>query len=217
MSSKSKPKKLVHYSKSDLGVFTKNGVGRFKVRTQGRIYALDIDGALANSSTLKSVKSALVFTDEALEHFEIHPWRTLFFWKGCLSQYRTVNINDMKWDSKDTVTHGSDVLQVKKMRKRSGDNLRLKWQRFKVGFVSMCDWFVFLFFLSALVTPFLGSENHCIVNYEALLQQAYDFLSEYFVFICVLALVLPALGMTWSHLKNRKDSKFPFEDDIRQI
>lgn len=67
------------------------------------------------------------------------------------------------------------------------------------------------------MTPFLGSENHCIVNYEALLQQAYDFLSEYFVFICVLALVLPALGMTWSHLKNRKDSKFPFEDDIRQI
>lgn len=217
MSGKLKPKKLVHYSKSDLGVFTKNGVGRFKVRTQGRIYALDIDGALANTTTLKSINSALVFTDEALEYFEIHPWRTLFFWKRCFSQYRTVNINDVKWDSKDTVMHGSNVLQIRKIRKRSGNNLRLKWQRMKVGFVSMCDWSVFLFVLSVVVAPLLGSENRCIVSYQNLLQQVSDFLSGHLVFISLLALGLPAMGMTWSSLKNKKDSKFPFENDIRQI
>ncbi|MDR9864402.1 MULTISPECIES: hypothetical protein [Pseudomonas] len=217
MSNKSTPKKLVHYSKSDLGDFTKKGTGRFKVRTQGRIYALDIDGPLANTSTLKSIKSALVFTDEALEHFEIHPWRTFFFWKRCVSQYRTVNINDMKWDAKDTVMHGSNVLQVKKMRKRSGNNLRIKWQRLKVGFVSMCDWFVFLLLLSVFVTPALGNECLCVVKYKALLNQTYDFVMQHIVLICALAVGLPAMGMTWSRLKTAKNSQFPFHNVIRQI
>jgi hypothetical protein len=214
---KSKPRKLVHYSKSGLGVFTKNEVGIFKVRTQGRIYSIDIDGARANTSTLKPIKSALVFTDEALEQFEIHPWRTLFIWKRFFSQHRTLDISDMEWDSKDTVMHGSEVLQVKKIRKRSGNGLRIKWQRLKVIFVSACDWFVLLFFLSALVVPNLECENHWVVSYNDLLQKAHDSLLEYFVPICVLAVVLPVVGMFFSHLKNKKDSKFPFENEIRKI
>ncbi|WPE29279.1 hypothetical protein PshuTeo1_50450 [Pseudomonas hunanensis] len=134
------PKALIHYSDRTLRTFNKRK-GRFKVNTQGRMYALDLSRGASGSIT-KSIKPkcALLFTDKALEKFKPHTTKTLFGYKKFFGQYRTVQFGDVTWKKSDTTRKGK-VLRIKDIEiVKIAERKRWAWQHTKVAGVKLLDW-----------------------------------------------------------------------------
>lgn len=211
-----KPNMLVHYSQAGLDVFTTTQAV-FKVRTQGRVYCVDIEGPLANTSTNKPVKCALVFTHDALELFNKHPWRTFFIYKRIMSQHRTIDIGDITWDQNDTILISKDVLQIKKLHQSSNSNMRIKWQRMKCLFVSACDWLATLVILSIVALSIFGDSLAHSLGIYSWVSKLSKIPNAVLLGAGASALFVVILLSTYTYFRGRVDYTLPFEEIIRRI
>lgn len=148
MKNKNPPVALIHYSDRTLRTFNKRN-GRFKVNTQGRMYAIDLARGASGSIT-KSVKpkSALLFTDKALEKFKPHTAQNIHGFKKLFGQYHTAKFGDVTWKKSDTVRKGK-VLRIKDVEiVRIAERKRWAWQLTKVVGAKLLDLVVMYFVLA---------------------------------------------------------------------
>lgn len=134
-----KPTKLIHYSESEISLFNQP-IGHFVVKTQGRVYTVDLD-ARVRGFTTKSMApvSALIFTGAALSKFERHTWKSIFVFKRWLGQYWTTGMGDVTWQARDTVLKGC-LLEVHDIQIVPITPLgRRWWQHFKIAVTLVSD------------------------------------------------------------------------------
>ncbi|WP_110972519.1 hypothetical protein [Pseudomonas huaxiensis] len=219
-----KPKRaLIHYSTADISAFS-GDTGRFKVRTQGRVYTLDLDTDKHSSITrFVTPKCALLFTDAAAEKFKPHTLKTISFYKRFLGQYRSRAFGDVTWKKEDTVAHGK-VLQIRDIEFVTIDSrFRRHWQQFKVyAAISGNICLALLFFSSLTLTTmrrFFPGELTSTLGYYA--RQAFNQLEPLdrwlsanapALFISLAILIALLFGVSNYTLK-----KVSFADDLEAL
>ncbi|WP_336107818.1 hypothetical protein [Thalassospira sp. CH_XMU1420-2] len=108
--------KLIHWSKVPTDTLKEGAGWRFKVTTQGRLYAIDTPALNGRTTTQGRMKSAIIFTGEAIETFAKHPWATLFCWKRFCGQYWSKEVGDVVWTDADVERPFENVLIVKRCK-----------------------------------------------------------------------------------------------------
>lgn len=219
------PKKLVHFSTSDIGCFT-GATGNFTVNTQGRVYALNIDSKFANTSLAHTARCALVFTDESLKHFHKHPWEIIHCWKRLTAQYRTIELGDISWCSTDTVLVDKDILQIKKIERIKKNNVRIKWQKIKVFTVSVQNYMIALLIISCTanllslklniypgkigevgeaISSTLISTLNSVPGLEPYLKSLTNLIKYHPLPVIYVSIILCASLLTYTHYKTKKN------------
>ena len=174
------PRALIHYSTAEIGAFNIPN-GHFKVRTQGRLYAIEVDNPLKIGITKAlSPRSALLFTDAALTKFSPHSVCTLSFYKRLFGQYRSKEFGDVVWKQSDTVREGN-VLRIKDVQiVPINDPGRRAWQHTKVALVLALELTLLAIVLAILAAAtalqFKGDFPAPYQMIEGMIPGAYDFM-----------------------------------------
>lgn len=216
---------LIHYSTAEVDVFDVPN-GHFKVRTQGRLYAIGVENQVKVGIT-KAVapRSALLFTDAALDKFSTHTFWTLLFFKRLFGQHRTLTFGDVVWKESDTVREG-DVLQIKDIQiVPIKERKRRVWQRIKVAAVLTLE-SVFLGSLVTLLGVTLAKQisqfyDAPYLMIEKLVPGTYDFLDgvatwllpKLYVVFAGLLVILPILFIRASRALATKS----FRTDLSKL
>ncbi|KWV68889.1 hypothetical protein BOP96_17690 [Pseudomonas sp. FSL W5-0203] len=180
MSTPKTPRALIHYSTAEADAFDIPN-GHFKVKTQGRLYAIGVNNPLKVGITKAlTPRSALLFTDAALTKFSPHTCWTLSFYKRFLGQYRSKEFGDVVWKQSDTVREG-DVLRIKDVQiVPINDPGRKAWQRAKVILVLVLELtllaIVLAIIAAATAMQFQWSFPAPYQMIEKMIPGAYDFL-----------------------------------------
>jgi len=169
-----KPKALIHYSKVSVSDFQQR---LFKVNTQGRLYTLDLfDHSPGHTTASISPRCVLIFTDKALDKFELHPWFTLLGFKCFNGQYWTRKVGDVTWSSNDQRIHGNvihirdiQIVPIRSKRRARCQSLKINTRRlFDWGLISflLAVWGVYLFARNdSRVAAVMDTVNHCVQHY----------------------------------------------------
>lgn len=111
------PDAFLHYSTSDISVFTpsQHCDGYFRTRTQGFLYVTRARSRMGSSTALSRPKSALLFTNQAARCFVKHPLLDPCFFKRAFGQWVSKpRYYDWGWKFAD-VTVDNDVLIISKI------------------------------------------------------------------------------------------------------
>ncbi|AZD61024.1 hypothetical protein C4K18_3051 [Pseudomonas chlororaphis subsp. aurantiaca] len=190
------PRALIHYSTAKVDTFDIPN-GHFKVRTQGRLYTIGIENPLKVGITKALVpRSALLFTDAALEKFSPHTFWTLSFYKRLFGQHRSVAFGDVVWKQSDTVRQG-DVLRIKDVQiVPINEHGRRAWQRTKVAVVLTLESTLlgsgFMLAAAATAIQFKWFTAAPYLMIERLMPGTYDFLDRAFTWLLPKLLVTGA-------------------------
>lgn len=219
------PRALIHYSTAEVGTFD-IPIGHFKVRTQGRLYTIDINNPLKVGITKAlTPRSALLFTDAALTKFSPHPFWTLSFYKRLFGQYRTKGFGDVVWKQSDTVREG-DVLHIKDVQiVPIDDRGRNAWQHSKVVLALAWDLTVLVCVLALVAAatamavkwsypaPYQMIEK-MIPDAYRLLDASATWLLPKFPAVAVGILVILTILFVWG---SRKLATKCFRDDLKKL
>ncbi|QVM93903.1 hypothetical protein JYG34_13225 [Pseudomonas entomophila] len=213
------PRALIHYSHAEIDVFDRPQ-GQFKVQTQGRLYTLNFDKSfMSKLGVTKAIKprSALLFTDAALEKFTPHPILGLHFFKRLFGQHWSREFGDVVWDRRDTVCEGN-VLRIKDVRIIPIEGgVRRWWQRIKVATVVTVDLALLGFVLAVLALTYfqaaLGTEHWLVV-----LAERFEQAGKWFVAKAPLIVgCLTVWGIAAFFNVKRTMSSQSFEEDFRAL
>ncbi|MBF6038614.1 hypothetical protein H8F22_07015 [Pseudomonas sp. P154a] len=216
---------LIHYSTAEVDVFDVPN-GHFNVRTQGRLYTIGVESRTKIGVTRAlAPRSALLFTDAALDKFSTHSFWTLNFFKRLFGQHRTLTFGDVTWKMSDTVRQG-DVLQIKDIQiVPIKDRRRGVWQRIKVVAARTLDAVVFGSMATAmtviLAIQFRRSYDAPYVMIEKLVPGIYDYLDTVGPWLLqklpfVLAGLLVILTILLIQASRQLETKC-FRDDLSKL